>query len=444
MPRIAPPPFAVPRHAHHLLYALIRPWTRWGAKLWHRIDGEVPGAHYLSRPRTNARAKLLIAGHQNGLADPILACVMLNPQLHFFTRADVFRRRAARWVLLRFNMMPVFRAIDRAPNMAERNKATFEAAHARLAQGAVCGIFPEAGHLDERRIRRLRHGTARLVAGALKEPDVQMRGLDILPLRLDFERYEAYRSAARVQIGAPIPYLDIPDLTEDTGASRRALSDRMHAALIQNAVHLLEPPLYDVHLATCRFLEGFNGKAAEASLLRSMAELLQANPDDALNDFHDALKVGLRHPKTADDFAAAGRLMAGKPTRLTPHLWRYPAWFVFTLTTGWWPRFAQGLAARRLKDVAFRTTLSVPLTMVGVTVTWICLALFVGILNGQPLAVPAVMVALRVAQTLALPLEDALMDFRAERRIARCVSHRFFERWCSEPRDLHNGHPSPP
>lgn len=82
--------------------------------------------------------------------------------------------------------------------------------------------------------------------------------------------------------------------------------------------------------------------------------------------------------------------------------------------------------------------------MVGVTVTWICLALFVGILNGQPLAVPAVMVALRVAQTLALPLEDALIDFRAERRIAPFVSHRFFERWCSEPRDLHSGHPSPP
>ena len=95
---------------------------------------------------------------------------MMDAQLHFFTRADVFRKPVWRWLLLRFNMMPVFRAIDRAPNMAERNKATFEAAHDRLEQGAVCGIFPEAGHLGERRIRRVRNVTARLIVGALHRP----------------------------------------------------------------------------------------------------------------------------------------------------------------------------------------------------------------------------------------------------------------------------------
>ncbi len=436
MPRIAPPPFVVPRHARHFLYAVIRPWVRWGAKLWHRIDGPVPGAHHLRNSGAGDRAKLLIAGHQNGLADPVLACVMLERQLHFFTRADVFRKPLPRWVLLRFNMMPVFRAIDRAPNMASRNKDTFEAAHARLEQGAVCGIFPEAGHLDERRIRRLRHGTARLIAGALQRPEIRKRGLDIHPLVLDFERYEGYRTAARVRIGPPVETSDIPDLASDTGASRRALSGRMHEALVHHSVHLLEPPLYDVHLAVCRFLEGYNGRHAEAQQLQTAADALKACPEDALSDFENALHAGVGHPKLSDDFAAAGRVCAGKKTKITPLLWRFPAWVVFALTTGWWPRMAQTLAAQRLKEVAFRTTMSVPLTMVGVSVTWGILALGIGIWCAQPLALAAVLIALRAAQHLALPLEDALMDFWAEKKVLNTVTHPFIARWCLAPQSL--------
>ena len=89
--------------------------------MWHRV-GAIEGENHLAYQGDERPARLLFSGHQNGLADPVLACVTLGPQLHFFTRADVFRKRAARWFLLRLNMMPIFRPIDKAEDMADRNR----------------------------------------------------------------------------------------------------------------------------------------------------------------------------------------------------------------------------------------------------------------------------------------------------------------------------------
>ena len=121
--------------------------------MWHRV--EVEGLEHVQRRRRGTGpARLLFSGHQNGLADPVVACVSLPEQLHYFTRSDVFANPVARWFILRLNMMPMFRPIDRTRDMADRNRITFAAAHGRLDGGATCGIFPEAGHLDERRTRR--------------------------------------------------------------------------------------------------------------------------------------------------------------------------------------------------------------------------------------------------------------------------------------------------
>ena len=145
MPGKPPPRFALPESAAHLTYRVVRPWARWGVSLFHRIDRSVEGAEHLSNPEGKDPARLLFSGHQNGLADPILACVLLPPQIHFFTRGDVFRHPLARALLLRLNMMPIFRPKDRLDDMADRNRATFSAAHSRLENGATCGIFPRPG-----------------------------------------------------------------------------------------------------------------------------------------------------------------------------------------------------------------------------------------------------------------------------------------------------------
>ena len=425
----SPPTFRIPDHAHHLVYALIRPLGRWGVRLWHRLDTRVIGSEWLKDEGDPPPARLLFGGHQNGLADPLIACVSLRPQLHFFTRADVFRSPLYRWLLLRMNMMPIYRPKDKVADMADRNRVTFSRAHDRLEKGATCGIFPEAGHRDQRRIRRFRHGSARFIAGALQRPEVQKRGLEILPMSLDFERYAGYRTGARIRIGSPIGYVDIPGLDQDTGSARVQLSERMHTALVNQSVHLAEGELYDAHLAVHRFLEGAMGRVPRHVIADAESALAQ-QAEEATSSFDAVCSRGMGHPRETDDFAAAGRIASGNTTSLSSLAWRWPAWAVFFLTCGIWPRVMERAAARRVNQVAFRTTFSIPLTMMAVILTWLVISLGAGVALGKPWVVPLVFMGLRGAQFLAMPLEDALMDARAERKVASLVSDPFIQNHC--------------
>ena len=143
-----------------------------------------------------------------------------------------------------------------------------------------------------------------------------------------------------------------------------------------------------------------------------------------------ALDAGWGAPRTSDDFAAAGRRDADRSAALIHHLWRLPAWIIFMATAGWWPRIIAPAAARRVKQVAFRTTFSIPVNMMAVSMTWVVMSLGLGVVMGSPWAVPLSLLLLRGAQHVAMPLEDALIDHRIERRVSSMTPPRFVERWC--------------
>jgi hypothetical protein len=87
-------------------------------------------------------------------------------------------------------------------------------------------------------------------------------------------------------------------------------------------------------------------------------------------------------------------------------------------------------AARRIEQVAFRTTFSIPMTMIAVSLSWLVMALGAGVSTGNPLVVPLVLLALRVTQHIAMPLEDALIDARLERRVSPWTCEPFFQNHC--------------
>ena len=391
---------------------------------------EVDGLEHLADSQGVERpARLLFSAHQNGLADPILACISLPHQLHYFTRADVFAHPLARFFVLRLNMMPMFRPIDRVADMADRNRKTFEAAHHRLDQGATCGIFPEAGHLDERRTRRFKHGSARFLLQAMQRPAIQKRGLDVLPMALDFERYEGYRSKARVRLGPPVDFSGLPDGAGDAGHHRVWLSDTLREAYLGVSVELAEGNIYDAHLALCRFEEGRTGGRPHPEWLKERGRVLMAGGIEAVSEFMALVEAGMENPRRGDGFAALGRLHGPGPTRLGRHLWRLPAWAVFLLTTGWWPRIIEPMMARRIPKVGFRSTGSIPMSLVAVGGTWFILCLAISLwLRGFAFGL-ILFVLLRLCQSLAMPLEDAWLDRAEEKRVARFANHPWIKRW---------------
>lgn len=182
------------------LYTFLHPWVYASARVFYRtmrIEG-------LDKFPPNGTPTILISNHQNGLMDPLLCCLISPRQLHFLTRADVFRKPVARKIVTSLNMMPVFRAHDRVADMSGMNQKIFEICVGRLRKGAVIGMFPEGNHGNKKILRPFKKGMARL-AYLAHETYPDMQDFQVVPVGLDYSDYEGFRSDVTIRVGDPIP-----------------------------------------------------------------------------------------------------------------------------------------------------------------------------------------------------------------------------------------------
>ena len=89
--------------------------------------------------------------------------------------------------------------------------------------------------------------------------------------------------------------------------------------------------------------------------------------------------------------------------------------------------------ARRVRQVAFRTTFAIPANMVAILITWSAIALSVGWMLGSVGMGLGTLVLLRVCQAMAMPLEDACIDRREERLALPFLESEWAARWAERP-----------
>lgn len=179
-----------------VIYELLRPLVWSGIRLFFRRV-VVRNRHKLPL----SRPVVIVANHQNALLDPVLLCVSVSPQLHWLTRADVFKNKAVSSFLHRINMMPVYRERDRVADLHDRNNAIFQKCYTRLKHHAVIGIFPEGTHRGKKQLVQLKKGLARLVIGAYESG---VRNLCIVPVGLDYESFYDPQKNLIINFGDPI------------------------------------------------------------------------------------------------------------------------------------------------------------------------------------------------------------------------------------------------
>ena len=142
-----------------------------------------------------------MANHQNAMIDPVICCSYIQQQLHWLTRADVFKNPAIKRLLTQFNMLPVYRERDRLSDMQERNQEVFNEVFERLKGNAMVCLFPEGTHRGKKQLMPLKKGVVRMATGAL---EAGVKDAVILPVGIDYEDYYAYRKTATIVIGTPI------------------------------------------------------------------------------------------------------------------------------------------------------------------------------------------------------------------------------------------------
>ena len=193
---------------------------------------EVEGRERL--PATGA--VLFVANHPNSLLDPALIGFAAQRPVHFFAKAPLFDVPVFGALMRALGMVPAFRGQDDKAQV-RKNLETLDVGAKYLRQGEAVGIFPEGKTHDREGVEQVRSGAARIAWSAAQAGNA----LWIVPLGLNYERKERFRSSVWVRIGEPIDAAKFfRERGDEEKKAMRQLTEEIDERLKQAVVHLNE------------------------------------------------------------------------------------------------------------------------------------------------------------------------------------------------------------
>jgi 1-acyl-sn-glycerol-3-phosphate acyltransferase len=185
-------------------------------------------------------AVIIISNHQNALLDPVISCVLLRRQIHWLTRADVFRNPIANKILRWLNMMPVYRAHDKA-DLRVANDSTFRKCTSLLKNGSVIGLFPEGTHHGGKYLKPLKKGLARIALTSMHElPDTKIY---LVPVGLDYENSFHSGFDLCLSIGKPVDLSDFRGFTSADNSSLQKFTNLADSVLSAEMLDMRNPEI---------------------------------------------------------------------------------------------------------------------------------------------------------------------------------------------------------
>ncbi|MFQ5511836.1 MAG: lysophospholipid acyltransferase family protein [Candidatus Krumholzibacteriia bacterium] len=214
------------------LYRLSRALVRIALSVYFR-KVERSGARHV--PGTGP--VILAANHPQSVTDALVLGRCAGRMLHYIARSGIFDKPLKAWFLRNSGVIPVYRPRETA-GAADKNVEMFSACRKLLENGGAIGIFPEGISAEERRVQRLRTGTAR-IAFESEEKNGWRLGVVIVPVGLNFESGRRFRSRVLVTFGKPIVVADYRDDYEaDPFEAVRSLTDLLGEAIRRRVVNI--------------------------------------------------------------------------------------------------------------------------------------------------------------------------------------------------------------
>lgn len=157
----------------------------------------------LNRQNVPQNVPLIIASnHPNALCDPCSIAVFSKQRIHFLARGDVFQNKILYTIFVKhLGMVPIFRLSEGSENL-HKNQETFRISADKLRMKKTILMFSEGICVQERRLRKLKKGTARIAFASEESADWKL-GLKIIPVGLNYNRPTDYRSNLIINYGKP-------------------------------------------------------------------------------------------------------------------------------------------------------------------------------------------------------------------------------------------------
>ena len=199
---------------------------------------------YYSTIRVSGRGRippdgpvLYVANHANSLIDPVIIGLTVKRRVRFLAKGPLFDTPLLGKLLEAFGMIPVFRSQDDRAQL-KRNFESLEKAAQALAAGESVGIFPEGKSHDRRTLGSLFAGTSRIILQAL---EAGAEALQVVPIGINYDDKQLFRSAVWVQVGEPIKVRELVEAAGSAANARRQLTAEIEGRLKSVIIHLDDP-----------------------------------------------------------------------------------------------------------------------------------------------------------------------------------------------------------
>lgn len=207
-----------------MLYAFLRQLARLALAVFYRKI-EVRGREQVPA----AGPVVFVSNHANALVDPLVVISVHTRRCSFLAKAPLFDIPVYGALLRSAGALPAYRQQDGADT--SQNQKTFEACYDLLARGGAIALFPEGRSHSEPQMSKIKTGAARIVLEAEARHGFSL-GTKIVPVGLNWDRKQAFRSRVLVMIGAPLdPSAAFETYRSDPFAAAHSLTAEIRAAL---------------------------------------------------------------------------------------------------------------------------------------------------------------------------------------------------------------------
>jgi glycerol-3-phosphate O-acyltransferase / dihydroxyacetone phosphate acyltransferase len=168
--------------------------------------------------------------HPATVLDPFSSAFTIPRYFHFLANIGLFRKKIWAGVLHYLFCIPIERHLD-MKGKPLHNEDNFEAAIQLLSSGGCLHITPEGFSIVERRMRKIRTGTARIALQTEARNDFKL-GLIIQPAGLNYSDPIHFRTEHLIILGEPIRIASFKDdYQKDPRQAVRTLTDTLRQRL---------------------------------------------------------------------------------------------------------------------------------------------------------------------------------------------------------------------
>lgn len=354
--------------------------------------------------------------HQNALMDPLaLIFALKRMQLVFLARSDIFKKSFTARILMFIKILPIYRIRDGFDSLKNNDEVFMKTTEVVMSKRGLA-LLPEGSHEGIHRLRQLKKGFAR-IAFQTEEANNYSLDIKIVPVGLDYENYENFRSSLLVNFGKPISVSDYYSRYKESSVKAiNQLKNDLWEKIIPLMVHIESEEYYDLnnelreiyknkmakHLSLPNSQQP-NKLKSDQALIKILAEC-EANEPSLLSSLWESVtiyKEKLVSIKLSTEMVEKGSASIGRLILYTSFLLICFPVFIYGFINNFVPYWIPNKISRKIKDQQFHSSFKFGLSRITFPIFHIIQALIVLIISSSWLVAGIYFVSLLPAALFA-------------------------------------------